>query len=411
MKKIVLFLVLVFSTGSVALANTPIKVGHLSYHSGPFGDFGPWFDGITNFTLDVINENPPLGRSLNVIHQDAGTIGEAEAAKTLIQDEKVDILLNPAHAYDTYRTWMKEHLQANDSPLMPSVHGGGISKEIGGVAEEPIFRGAPMDTGQATAAVLKAKEEGSEKVVIVATDFDGSQLQLEAATHAANMVGLNVVEKLSVAAEQASYLEDIDKIGALNPDTVLIFSQAQDGGTLVKELAEAGLSLTIIGTTEWMSEAFPETATDLALELHKAVWVSGFSFVDGPAYAYYEPKLKASKYVDIVNELSNSYNIQYYDVLVVTALAIEKAGSTEASKWAEQVRNVAMGPGKKVHTYEEGIKAIRAGEEIDYSGLTGEFDYSATGTVSGLYGIFEWQAGELVKVGSVDGKAVLDNDI
>ncbi|MEE9306256.1 MAG: hypothetical protein V3V57_01865, partial [Spirochaetia bacterium] len=143
---------------------------------------------------------------------------------------------------------------------------------------------------------------------------------------------------------------------------------------------------------------------------HKHVWISGFSYVDGPAFADYEPRLKASKWADVVGQPENSYNIQYFDVLVVTALAIEAAGSTKASEWAPKVREVAMGPGKKVQTYKEGLAAIRAGEDIDYSGLTGEFDYGPTGTVSGLYGIFEWRGGELVQVATVDGKAVLDLD-
>jgi len=412
MKKIALFLVIILSSISIIFAKSgPIKVGHLSYHTGPFAEVGPWFDGITDFTLGIINEDPPLGRPLIAIHQDIGTIGEAAAARKLIQKEGVEILLNPAHEYASYRDWMKQYLKANNSPLMPSVHGGGIQKDIGGVPEEPIFRGAPMDSGQATAAVLKAKQEGAKRVVLVATEIEGSQLQLEAAIHASKMIGLNIVDEISVGSEQPSYRAEVNRISKSNPDTMLIFSQAQDGGTIVKQSAEAGLSLNIIGTTEWMSDAFPNTATKEALEQHKEVWVSGFSYVDGPAFAFYKPRLQASKYAKIVNELANSYNIQYYDVLVVTALAIEKAGSTVASEWAAEVRKVAMGPGKKVYTYQEGIDAIRAGQQIDYSGLTGEFDYSATGTVSGLYGIFEWQNGKLTKISTVDGKAVLDNDL
>ena len=412
MKKIALFIVIILSSISIIFAKSgPIKVGHLSYHTGPFAEVGPWFDGITDFTLGIINEDPPLGRPLIAIHQDIGTIGEAAAARKLIQKEGVEILLNPAHEYASYRDGMTQYLKANNSPLMPSVHGGGIQKDIGGVPEEPIFRGAPMDSGQATAAVLKAKQEGAKRVVLVATEIEGSQLQLEAAIHASKMIGLNIVDEISVGSEQPSYRAEVNRISKSNPDTMLIFSQAQDGGTIVKQLAEAGLSLKIIGTTEWMSDAFPNTATKEALKQHKEVWVSGFSYVDGPAFDFYKPRLESSKYAKIVNELANSYNIQYYDVLVVTALAIEKAGSTVASEWAKQVRKVAMGHGKKVYTYKEGIDAIRSGQQIDYSGLTGEFDYSATGTVSGLYGIFEWQNGKLVKISSVDGKAVLDNDL
>ena len=202
MKKIALFLVIILSSISIIFAKSgPIKVGHLSYHTGPFAEVGPWFDGITDFTLGIINEDPPLGRPLIAIHQDIGTIGEAAAARKLIQKEGVEILLNPAHEYASYRDWMKQYLKANNSPLMPSVHGGGIQKDIGGVPEEPIFRGAPMDSGQATAAVLKAKQEGAKRVVLVATEIEGSQLQLEAAIHASKMIGLNIVDEISVGSK------------------------------------------------------------------------------------------------------------------------------------------------------------------------------------------------------------------
>ena len=70
----------------------------------------------------------------------------------------------------------------------------------------------------------------------------------------------------------------------LDPSSVYqisFFSQAQDGGTVVKQTAEAGLSLLIIGTTEWLGEAFPELATESAMNAHKAVWISGFSPATG----------------------------------------------------------------------------------------------------------------------------------
>jgi ABC-type branched-subunit amino acid transport system substrate-binding protein len=401
---------LLIAGGAKPKEGGPIKVGHLTYHTGPFADVGEWFDGITEFTISVINEDPPLGRKLVAVHQDIGTIGEAQAARKLLEQDKVEILLNPAHEYLSYRDWLLGYMKANDSPLMPSVHGGGIRADIGGIPTEPIFRGAPMDSGQSVAAVIKAKQEGAQRVVLMATEIEGSQLQMEAAIKAAKTIGLNVVDTINVVPEATSYRTEVSRIANSNPDALLFFSQAQDGGTVVKQTAEAGLSLLIIGTTEWLGEAFPETATESALNTHKHVWISGFSYVDGPAFADYEPRLKASKWADVVGQPENSYNIQYFDVLVVTALAIEAAGSTKASEWAPKVREVAMGPGKKVNTYKEGLAAIRAGQDIDYAGLTGEFDYGPTGTVSGLYGIFQWSGGELVQVATVDGKAVLDLD-
>ncbi len=388
----------------------PITVGHLTYHTGAFADVGPWFDGITEVTIDMINEDPPLGRPLQAIHQDIGTIGEAQAARKLVDRDSVDILLNPAHEYLSYREWMQQVQEDQNGPLMPSVHGGGIRGDIGGEPGEPIMRGAPMDSGQAVAAVLVAKDEGAQRVVIAASEIEGSQLQLDAAQYAAEQVGLNVVDSFSFQPELASYRSEVTRVGNANADALLVFSQAQDGGTIVKQAAEQGLSLLIIGTTEWLGEAFANTATQAAMDQHEAVWISGFSHADNAAYDFYRPYWTGSQYADI-QPADNSYNIQYWDVLTVTALAIEQAGSLNAEEWVPAVRSVAEPPGTKVYTYFEGLEAIRAGEEIDYDGATGVFEYGPTGMVSGLYGVFEWQDGELIQVGTVEGERVLENDL
>lgn len=419
MKKIsVLLMVALLVSGALVFAGgegeaegaEPIRVGHLTYHTGAFADVGPWFDGITEVTIQMINEDPPLGRPMVAIHQDIGTIGEAQAARRLVEREGVEVLLNPAHEYLSYREWMQQWQEDNAGPLMPSVHGGGIRGDIGGIPSEPIMRGAPMDSGQAVAAVLVALDEGAQRVVLAASEIEGSQLQLEAAQHAAERVGLNVVDAFSFQPELASYRSEVARIANANPDALLIFSQAQDGGTIVKQAAEAGLSLLIVGTTEWLGEAFPQTATDEAMAQHEAVWISGFSNAGGEAFDFYAPYWTESEYADL-QPVDNSYNIQYWDVLTVTALAIEKAGSVDANDWVPAVRDIAMPPGRKVYTYPEALAAVRAGEEIDYDGVTGVFEFGPTGMVSGLYGVFEWQGGDLVEVKQVEGDRVLANDL
>jgi len=124
-----------------------ISVGHLTYHTGEYGGFGPFFDGVADFSLDVINQNPPLGRKLSVIHEDIGTVGEESAARKLVSYDNIDVLLNAAHGYLPYRDFMLKTVGERGLPLMPSVHGGGIESQYGGTADEPIFRGSPMDTG------------------------------------------------------------------------------------------------------------------------------------------------------------------------------------------------------------------------------------------------------------------------
>lgn len=405
-----LMVMFVFGASSSAQDNAPILVGHLTYHTGPFTDVGPWFDGVTEFTLGIINENPPLGRELVLINEDIGTVGEARAARKLVEFDGVEILLNPAHGYGFYRDWLVGFISHNDRPIMPSVHGGAIDREIGGIPGEPLFRGSPMDSAQSAAAVLQVQQAGAENIVIVASEIEGHQLQKNTAINAANALGLSILEVIDVQAELPNYRSVVNQVQALNPDAVVVFTAAVDGGLIINAAAEAGLTSMIIGTTEWQGEEFLQTATIDAIESLEAVWVVAFAHTDSPAWDFYEPLWNDSEYASLATA-ANSYNLQYYDLLNVTALAIEAAGTTDASVWTEYVRAVAEGPGTVVYTYEQGIEALRNGEEIDYSGVSGEMNYTDTGVVSGLFGIFEWtNTGELAQVSLLDEGQVMELD-
>ena len=391
-----------------AMAQEEIVVGHLTYHTGEFGAFGAFFDGVTEVALSKINEDPPLGRPMRAIHQDIGTVGEARAARKLVDSDDVDILLNPAHSYQSYREFMLETVAANGYPIMPSVHGGAIDGTIGGIPEEPIFRGSPMDTAQGTAALLHAQNAGKQNVVIVATETAGAQLQKEAALATAEALGMEVLDDFDIQASDSNYRSVVARIARLEPEAVVIFSSTNAGGSIVKNAAEAGESWFIVGPTDWQETEFVDTATDSALAQHEEVVIAAFSHAENPAWEVYEPFAQNSQWIDDIGDVSNSYAIQYYDLLVATALAIEKTGEINAESWSEAMYDVTGGDGEVVYTYEDGLAAIRAGNEINYDGVTGTMEYTPTGIVSGLFGIFEWQDGELVQVGSVDGDAVLE---
>lgn len=383
-----------------------VVLGNLTNHTGPFGNFGVMFDAAVDLSFEAINADPPLGTPWVAIHQDVGTIGEAQATRKLIDSDHVDLILNISHEYPSYRDWVMGVIAETGLPLLPSVHGGGIRGDWGGTSAEPLFRGGPMDQSQAVAAMVQAKNDGAKRIVLMATEIEGSQAQMEAAILAAELMGLEVVDILNVQPEQPNYRSEIARIANANPDTLVAFTQAQDGGTIVKQAAEAGLSLRIVGTIEWTGDAFAETATYDAIAQHKSVVFAGFTYVDGPAYADFSSRWIAAGYSDIAQP-ENSYIIQFWDLLMVSALAVEKAGEVNAKSWPAAMRDVAMAPGVKVNTYQEGIDALRAGKDIDWEGVTGSFNYNETGMVGGNFGIFKWDDGSLVKIKDLDGAEVL----
>lgn len=385
-----------------------ISVGHLTYHTGEYGGFGPFFDGVADFSLDVVNQDPPLGRTLSVIHEDIGTVGEDSAARKLVSYDNVDVLLNPAHGYLSYRDFMLATVADRNLPLMPSVHGGGIESQYGGNAAEPIFRGSPMDTGQGVAALLHARNSGKQSVVLVATQAAGSQLQIELAADVAAEYGLQVRGTIDMFPNLDDYSSVVDLISYLDAEAVVFFSAPADGGEIVREAAEKGESWFIVGSSEWQEESFFDTATPEALNQHQGVTMAAFSYDDNPAWASYSEAVYNSAQAEVIGDPANSYALQYYDLIVATALAIEHAGDVKSDAWSESMFAVTGGTGDVVYTYADGIAALRAGKDINYDGVTGSMEYSDTGVVSGIFGIFKWNEDKtLEQVSDVDGQEVL----
>lgn len=398
-----------FGAAAPAMADEEIVVGHLTYHTGEFGAFGPFFDGVAEMVLSKINQDPPLGKPMRAIHQDLGTVGEARAARKLVDSDNVDILLNPAHSYLSYREFMLETVADKGLPLMPSVHGGAIEGTIGGVANEPIFRGSPLDTANGTAALLHVADAGKKNVVIVATEVSGSQLQKEAAVRTAEAIGFEVLGDFDIQAGESNYRSIVARISRLEPEAVVMFSSPQAGGSFVKNAAEAGNSWYIVGSGEWQETEFFDTATQSALDQHEAVVLAANSHSDNPSFEPYMEFAKASQWIDDIGDPANSYAIQYFDLLVASALAIEKAGELNTASWSQAMYDVTGGDGEVVYSYEDGLAAIREGKEINYDGVTGSMEYTDTGIVAGIFGIFQWEDDATIsKVGIVDAGKVLE---
>lgn len=396
---------------SSVLAEKNIKVGHLTYHTGEYGAFGEFFDGVTDFAVEVINEAPPLNRKFSVTHQDVGTIGETRAVRTLTDKKKVDVLLNVAHGYDAYRKNLLKRIQFFKTPLLPSVHGGAINAEMGGTSKEPLFRGSPMDSAQSAAAMLYAKEAGKQSVVLVSTSSLGHVLQMESAKRAAEKLGLDILHIATIEPDWTDYSSVVENVAQSDADAVVMFTAPGNGGLFVKNAADAGHSWFIVGTSEWQEPDFVHTASIEAIDKHDKVVLSAYSHAENPAWEKYKERVESSEHFEIIGDPANSYAMQYYDLLVTSALAIEKAGEVSAKSWSKAMYEVTSGGGETVYTYADGIAALKAGKDINYDGVTGSMEYTPTGVVAGLFGIFEWIDGEtLQRVSQADGDVVAELD-
>jgi branched-chain amino acid transport system substrate-binding protein len=374
------------ASATPAAAGEPVAICELAYYTGEFAPYGQALTADVVFPVkEVINLDPPLGRTWELYHEDLGTVGEAQAARTCLEKHGAEILVSIAHGYGTYRDYMMENWQDNDSPLGPTVHGGVIPGNLGGKGAEPIFRAQGLDEALGTSGSLYAESIGAKNIVIFATQVEGFQAAANAAEKAAEALGLTVLERIDEQPEQASYAAVAQKIAQLNPDAVIVQAGSVESATLIKQAADAGLSLNWIGETGWSQAEFINSLGTAPIASQKAIGFAAFSpNKDTPAWAFYQPLRDGNPAynppaIEGGYGADNPYAYSTYDLLVQTALAVEAGGSYKASDWAPAMFKVGDPPGDVCYTYADCLKLIREGKDIDYEGITGPGTYTDGG--------------------------------
>ena len=369
-----------------AMSTEPVVVCELAYFTGEFAAYGPSLTADVQFPIDeVINANgAPLGREWVLISEDIGTPGEAQAARICLEQHGAEIVVSQAHGYRQYRDYMLEYLAENDAPLGPTVHGGSIPGNLGGVGSEPLFRAQGLDEALGMTGALAAEEAGAASVVVFATQVEGFQLAADAAEKTAVALGIEVLDRMDVPAEQPSYAAEAQRIADLAPDAVIVQAGSVESATLIKQAAEAGLSLDWIGETGWIQPEFIGTLGTEPIATQKSIGYAAFAYNDTtPAWEFYQPLWDDTPgYGDEFGPATDQYHFSTYDLMTLTALAVAHAGSYNASAWAPAMFEVGDAPGTVCYSYPECMALIEAGEDIDYEGVTGDGTYTAGGVNS-----------------------------
>jgi branched-chain amino acid transport system substrate-binding protein len=228
---------------------------------------------------------------------------------------------------------------------------------------------------------LYAGDVGAQSIVIFATQVEGFQLASDAAEKTAAALGIEVLDRIDVPAEQPSYRAEAERIAELNPDAVIVQAGSVESATLIKQAAEAGLSLDWIGETGWIQPEFIGTLGTEPIATQKSIGYAAFAYNDStPAWEFYQPLWDDTPgYGDEFGPATDQYHFSTYDVMTQTALAVAYAGSYKASAWAPAMSEVGNPPGTMCYSYPECMELIKAGEDIDYEGVTGPGTYSAGG--------------------------------
>jgi branched-chain amino acid transport system substrate-binding protein len=172
--------------------------------------------------------------------------------------------------------------------------------------------------------------------------------------------------------KKTTYRTEVDQALRMQPDAIFCAGYTPDTVVMLKDLYRAGYKGRILGQAYSVNQ--------------KLIDQIGQNEVVENVYTYAPSVAEGSNALERVKKLSglanpDPYTSQVYDHtnMVLMAMAVAKATSGTAVR--DNIRRITQGGGKTVDNAVDGLKAIAAGEKVDYTGASGPCDFNDVGDI------------------------------
>jgi branched-chain amino acid transport system substrate-binding protein len=165
----------------------------------------------------------------------------------------------------------------------------------------------------------------------------------------------------------------VEKVFSQKPDAVFLPSYLPELSAISREVYRGGFTSKIYSNS---------SAADAEGAFIKNV---GAEVSEGIHHIQSIPPAESTAYKTFARHTGTPENTlaifpsNVWDQVAVLALAIEKSGSADPAVFTKAILNVVNGPGETVENPVAGLKALRAGKDIAYSGAGADFEFVPTG--------------------------------
>ena len=355
---------------SVLRAQTdPIRIATLTPLTGAGGPYGPAMAKVAVGVVDEVNAaGGVLGRKVQLVSEDDQTSPDAgvRAARKLIDVDKVSAIMGTwASSVTTAvaplcwesKTFLCTVSGADSITLLP--HQG------------YLVRTQPNSQLQVTRLSEFILSLGAKKVftMIPQTPFTQSTIEIMGrslpkggATH----------QHLIYDDKKTTYRTEVDQALRTGPDTILCNGYTPDSVVLVKDIYRAGFKGNILGFAYSLNQKLVDQIGQP--EVVEGIYTFAPSTADGSTALERVKKLSGLASPD-------PYTSQVYDHTNLVLMAMAQAKDTSGTAIKDSIRKVCQGGGKMVDNAVDGLKAIAAGEKVDYSGASGPCDFDDKGDI------------------------------
>jgi ABC-type branched-subunit amino acid transport system substrate-binding protein len=379
----------------------PLKIGMLFDYTGSLGEFGPNMETGAQLAVKQINAaGGVLGKPVQLIKADAATNPQVatEAATRLVNVDGVQAIIGCLSSGVTIA--VAEGVAVPNKIVMISP--ASTSPGLTAVKDNDfLFRTVLSDAAQGVVLADWAWEQGYKKVATTYTNNAYGKGLSDQFVESFEAKGGTVTAAVSHEQEQTTYLSELQKAVAGNPEVLVAISYPVEGQIYLKEAIENNLIKKFLFVDGTKSQDIIDTIGAAALEgttgtspsaPEKAELTTNF---DADYQAEYGKPVPALPYIR-----------ESYDAVIAIALAAEAAKSTDPSKIRDQLREVAGPPGQKIGAGAAGVTqalaAVKAGTDIDFEGAANSDNFDKNGDVlTGAIEIFRITGGKFETIRTV----------
>ena len=275
-----------------------------------------------------------------------------------------------------------------------------------------FYRLVPPDLAESYAMTVIAKDLGYKRIALAFGNDIGSQTFVQPAIGAIHKAGLTLVANETLSLQATTFRTEAEKIVAAHPDAIMTEALGSADPTLFSEIKQlnGGKMIPIIGTSAAISPSFYSAAA-------KAVGAAAFSSLfhadnlvtqtSGPAYQAFSRALLAVK-GKVNGAQTGNFSTYYtapgavhlYDGINLAALSMIAAKSTNTATWKPWIAKIGDGvPGAVVvHSFAQGVAALKHGKQIRYIGPGGPTSFDAYHDSPGIFQIDTYSPSGAVRV-------------
>jgi len=369
-------------------ADGVLKLGTLLPQTGSLASLGPPEIAGVKLAVEEINAaGGVLGKPVTVSDSDSGDTSTNIASQSVdrLLSEGVDAIIGAASS-GVSKTVIDKITGAGVVQFSPA----NTSPDFTDYPDRNLYwRTAPSDVLQGRILSDLVIEEGNATVGILALqDAYGTGL---ADNVEKGITGSNgeVVEKVIYDPKAAEYSADVGKIKAADPDAIVLIG-FEESGKIVQELVKQGIGPQQ-GKKLYLVDGNVGQASLEELPPGTLNGVKGTVPGAETASDFRDRLLKVDPSLTVF-----SYAGESYDAAILIALAAQAAESDAGVDIAEQLQEVSTG-GTKCTTFADCKKALDAGEDIDYDGVSGPVEFSEKGDpTEASVGIYTYDAANKV---------------